>query len=170
MEREGGGIEREREEGRERGEGGRERGRGESEREIGREREGEGKRGVWRERDRQADREGGRQTERERWGEGERQTDRERGRERGRERERQGGGREREGGRESHRLNGVMDVDLKHTWLNELLTFMVHQPRLYVRHLVPRACFHAITKLYQVYGAGCVHDHDHCRLPSGWAA
>ena len=171
-----GGTEREREEGRERGrEGEREGGERAKEREGGKERGGEGKRQAGRqrgrERDRQREMEGGRETdrqrekEREREGEGERETGG------GRERERGEGEREREGEeRESHRLYGVMDVDLKHTWLNEPLTFMVHQPRLYVRHLVPRACFHAVTKLYQVRGAGCVQDHDHCRLSSGWAA
>lgn len=49
-----------------------------------------------------------------------------------------------------HRLYGALDVDLTRVKLHEPLELIVQQPLLFVRDMVPRSCFLALTKLDQV--------------------
>lgn len=48
------------------------------------------------------------------------------------------------------RLYGPLDVDLCRVKLHEPLSIIVQQPLLYVRDMVPRPCFEALVKLYEV--------------------
>lgn len=48
------------------------------------------------------------------------------------------------------RLYGPLDVDLCRVKLHEPLSIIVQQPLLYVRDMVPRPCFDALVKLYEV--------------------
>ncbi|KAF6032794.1 KIAA1257 [Bugula neritina] len=49
-----------------------------------------------------------------------------------------------------HRLYGALDVDLTRVKLHEPLELIVQQPLLFVRDMVPRSCFLALTKLDQL--------------------
>ena len=51
----------------------------------------------------------------------------------------------------SERLYGPLDVDLCRVKLHEPLAQIVQQPLLYVRDMVPKPCFEALTKLYEVF-------------------
>lgn len=48
------------------------------------------------------------------------------------------------------RLYGPLDVDLCRVKLHEPLSIIVQQPLLYVRDMVPRPCFDALVKLYEI--------------------
>ncbi|XP_071128270.1 uncharacterized protein [Mytilus edulis] len=48
------------------------------------------------------------------------------------------------------RLYGPLDVDLCRVKLHEPLSIIVQQPLLYVRDMVPRPCFEALVKLYEI--------------------
>lgn len=48
------------------------------------------------------------------------------------------------------RLYGPLDVDLCRIKLHEPLSIIVQQPLLYVRDMVPRPCFDALVKLYEI--------------------
>ncbi len=48
------------------------------------------------------------------------------------------------------RLYGALDVDVCRIKLHEPLSLIVQQPLLYVRDMVPKACFQALVKLDQV--------------------
>ena len=48
------------------------------------------------------------------------------------------------------RLYGPLDVDLCRIKLHEPLSVIVQQPLLYIRDMVPKACFDALVKLDQV--------------------
>jgi len=50
----------------------------------------------------------------------------------------------------SDRLYGPLDVDLCRVKLHEPLSRIVMQPLLYVRDMVPKPCFEALTKLHEV--------------------
>ena len=48
------------------------------------------------------------------------------------------------------RLYGPLDVDVCRIKLHEPLSAIVKQPLLYVRDMVPKACFQALVKLEEV--------------------
>jgi len=50
----------------------------------------------------------------------------------------------------SERLYGTLDVDLTRVKLHEPLPLIVQQPLLFVRDMVPKGCFLALTKLDEV--------------------
>ena len=50
----------------------------------------------------------------------------------------------------SHRMYGPLDVDVCRIKLHEPLSIIVQQPLLYVRDMVPKACFEALVKLEEV--------------------
>ena len=50
----------------------------------------------------------------------------------------------------SERIYGPLDVDVCRIKLHEPLSIIVQQPLLYVRDMVPKACFEALVKLEQV--------------------
>ncbi|XP_052781235.1 uncharacterized protein LOC128217855 isoform X2 [Mya arenaria] len=50
----------------------------------------------------------------------------------------------------SERLYGPLDVDLCRVKLHEPLAQIVSQPLLYVRDMVPKPCFEALTKLFEM--------------------
>lgn len=50
----------------------------------------------------------------------------------------------------SQRLYGVLDVDLCRVKLHEPLRLVVQQSLLYVRDMVPKPCFLALTRLEEV--------------------
>ncbi|XP_033746510.1 uncharacterized protein LOC117331748 isoform X3 [Pecten maximus] len=50
----------------------------------------------------------------------------------------------------SERLYGPLDVDLCRVKLHESLTQIIQQPLLYVRDMVPKACFEALIRIYEL--------------------
>ena len=50
----------------------------------------------------------------------------------------------------SKRLYGPLDVDVTRIKLHEPLSIIVQQPLLFVRDMVPKACFDSLTKTYHV--------------------
>lgn len=48
------------------------------------------------------------------------------------------------------RVYGPLDVDVCRIKLHEALAVIVQQPLLYVRDMVPKPCFDALVRLYQV--------------------
>ena len=50
----------------------------------------------------------------------------------------------------SDRMYGPLDVDVCRIKLHEPLSIIVQQPLLYVRDMVPKACFEALVKLEAV--------------------
>ena len=50
----------------------------------------------------------------------------------------------------SDRMYGPLDVDVCRIKLHEPLSIIVQQPLLYVRDMVPKACFEALVKLEEV--------------------
>lgn len=50
----------------------------------------------------------------------------------------------------SHRLYGALDVDLCRVKLHEPLSLVVQQSLLYIRDMVPPACFQALIRLEEV--------------------
>ena len=56
----------------------------------------------------------------------------------------------------SGRLYGPLEVDICRIKLHEELDLIVQQPLLYVRDMVPKLCFEALTKLKQVLKRNCI--------------
>lgn len=50
----------------------------------------------------------------------------------------------------SERIYGSLDVDLTRVKLHEPLNMIVQQPLLFVRDLVPKSCFTALTRMDEV--------------------
>ena len=60
------------------------------------------------------------------------------------------------------RLYGPLDVDVCRIKLHEPLDVIVQQPLLYVRDMVPKACFQALIKLNTVSICNMKHAHYMC--------
>ena len=50
----------------------------------------------------------------------------------------------------SERLYGALDVNIHRIKLQRPLSLIVQHPLLYVRDMVPKACFDAVVKLHEV--------------------